>query len=73
MPAPNSGEGPPPAATGGPESDRIVSYRDGVDNARRELLIKALRKTDGNRAAAARLLDLESKYFLKLLKTLGIE
>jgi transcriptional regulator with GAF, ATPase, and Fis domain len=72
IPAANSGECPP-AAAGRPESDRIVSYRDGVDNARRELLIKALRKTDGNRAAAARLLDLESKYFLKLLKTLGIE
>jgi transcriptional regulator with GAF, ATPase, and Fis domain len=37
------------------------------------MVIKALRKTGGNRAAAARLLDLEAKYFLRLMKSLGIE
>jgi len=40
--------------------------------ARKEIVVKALNKTDGNRAAAARLLGLETKYFLKLLKSLGI-
>ena len=50
-----------------------LSYRDGVNAARRELVVKALRKTDGNRAAAARLLGLETKYFLKLMKSLQIE
>ena len=50
-----------------------LSYRDGVNFARKELVIKALRKTDGNRAAAARLLGLETKYFLKLMKSLQID
>jgi DNA-binding NtrC family response regulator len=50
-----------------------LSYRDGVNNARKELVLKALRKTDGNRAAAARLLQLETKYFLRLIKSLRIE
>jgi DNA-binding NtrC family response regulator len=49
------------------------SYREGVNIARKELVVKALRKTDGNRAAAARLLGLETKYFLRLMKSLGIE
>jgi DNA-binding NtrC family response regulator len=50
-----------------------LSYRDGVNAARKELVVKALRKTEGNRAAAARLLGLETKYFLRLMKSLGIE
>ena len=50
-----------------------LSYRDGVNAARKELVVKALRKTDGNRAAAARLLGLETKYFLRLMKSLQIE
>ncbi len=51
----------------------ILSYRDGVNEARKQLVLKALSKTNGNRAAAAKLLGLESKYFLKLLKSLRIE
>jgi len=50
-----------------------LSYRDGVNAARKEMVVKALRKTDGNRAAAARLLGLETKYFLRLMKSLQIE
>jgi DNA-binding NtrC family response regulator len=50
-----------------------VSYREGINAARKELVVKALRKTDGNRAAAARLLGLETKYFLRLIKSLQIE
>ncbi len=49
------------------------AYHDGVNAARKELVINALRKTGGNRAAAARLLGLEAKYFLRLMKSLGIE
>ena len=49
------------------------SYRDGINAARKELVVKALRKTNGNRAAAARLLGLETKYFLRLVKSLQIE
>jgi len=50
-----------------------VSYHEGVNAARKQLVVTALRKTSRNRAAAARLLGLESKYFLKLMKSLGIE
>ena len=49
------------------------SYHDGVNAARKELVVNALRQTGGNRAAAARLLGLEAKYFLRLMKSLGIE
>jgi transcriptional regulator with GAF, ATPase, and Fis domain len=41
--------------------------------ARKELVLKALNKTEYNRAAAARLLGLEAKYFLRLMKSLQIE
>jgi DNA-binding NtrC family response regulator len=50
-----------------------LSYRDGVNAARKELVVKALRKTEGNRAAAARRLGLETKYFLRLMKSLQID
>jgi DNA-binding NtrC family response regulator len=49
------------------------SYHDGVNAARKQLVAVALQKTSGNRAAAARLLGLDSKYFLRLIKSLGIE
>jgi DNA-binding NtrC family response regulator len=51
----------------------VQSYREGLNAARKELLLKALANTHGNRSAAAKLLGLESKYFLKLMKSLGIE
>ena len=50
-----------------------LSYRDGINAARKELVVKALQKSKGNRAAAARLLGLETKYFLRLMKSLQIE
>lgn len=50
-----------------------LSYRDGVNAARKELVVRALRRTDGNRSAAAKLLGLEAKYFLKLMKSLRID
>jgi DNA-binding NtrC family response regulator len=37
------------------------------------LVVRALRRTDGNRSAAAKLLGLEAKYFLKLMKSLQID
>jgi DNA-binding NtrC family response regulator len=52
---------------------KMPSYREGVNAARKELVVKALHRTDGNRAAAARLLGLETKYFLRLMKSLGID
>ena len=50
-----------------------LSYRDGMNAARKLLIVKALSRTQGNRAAAAKLLGLESKYLLKLMKSLEIE
>src|SRR5215471_6525371 len=49
-----------------------TSYRDAMDAYRRQLVMKALAQTHGNRAAAARVLGLHEKYFLRLLKSLGI-
>lgn len=50
-----------------------LSYRDGVNEARKQLILQALSRTKGNRAAAAKVLGLEAKYLLKLLKSLQIE
>jgi len=50
----------------------IPTYREGMDVARKELIQKALSKTQGNRSAAARLLGLQGKYLLRLLRTLRI-
>jgi DNA-binding NtrC family response regulator len=50
-----------------------LSYREGMDAARRQLILKALSKTQGNRSAAAKVLGLERTYFLKLMKSLQIE
>ena len=50
-----------------------LSYREGITAARKELVVQALRRTDGNRSAAAKLLGLEAKYFLKLMKSLQID
>ena len=50
-----------------------LSYREGVTAARKELVVRALRRSDGNRSAAAKLLGLEAKYFLKLMKSLRID
>ncbi|MBI4523622.1 MAG: sigma-54-dependent Fis family transcriptional regulator [Deltaproteobacteria bacterium] len=54
-------------------SPDIMSYREGVNAARKELVRKALLRTQGNRSAAARMLGLEAKYLLKLMKSLRIE
>lgn len=66
LPSPLAGEATLAAADN-------LTYREGVNSARRDLVMRALRKTDGNRAAAARLLGLETKYFLRLIKSLQIE
>jgi two-component system response regulator PilR (NtrC family) len=50
-----------------------LTYHDSINSARKQLVVNALSKTNGNRAAAARLLGLEAKYFLRLMKSLGIE
>jgi len=49
------------------------SYREGLNAARKELILKALATTRGNRSAAAKILGLEAKYLFKLIKSLEIE
>jgi len=54
-------------------SSHVYSYREGVNAARKELVLKALSRARGNRSAAAKMLGLEAKYLLKLMKALRIE
>ncbi len=49
------------------------SYHGSMNAARRDVVLKALTQTHGNRLAAAKLLGLNAKYFLRLIKSLGIE
>jgi DNA-binding NtrC family response regulator len=49
-----------------------VSYHESVDEYRREVIVNALAQTEGNRAAAARLLGLQRSYLLKLMKSFQI-
>jgi Nif-specific regulatory protein len=58
------------AQTPAPSKGR--SYRETIDGTRRELVSQALEQSGGNRAAAAKALGLHEKYFLRLIKTLGI-
>ena len=49
------------------------SYHEAIDSYRREVILQALAQTQGNRAAAARLLGLERSYLLRLMKSFHIE
>ncbi|MDH3446452.1 MAG: sigma-54 dependent transcriptional regulator, partial [Deltaproteobacteria bacterium] len=53
-------------------SSKSLSYRDAMEAARHDLVVRALEKSGGNRVAAAKALGLHEKYFLRLIKTLGI-
>jgi DNA-binding NtrC family response regulator len=49
-----------------------LSYRDAMESTRRTLVAQALAQSHGNRAAAAQALGLHEKYFLRMIKALGI-
>jgi DNA-binding NtrC family response regulator len=53
-------------------SPKNLSYRETLEATRRDLVLRALSQSGGNRAAAAKSLGLHEKYFLRLIKTLGI-
>jgi DNA-binding NtrC family response regulator len=55
-----------------PPSINDRSYRDAMEYYRRELILVALERCHGNRAAAARALGLHEKYLFRLLRSLGI-
>jgi DNA-binding NtrC family response regulator len=49
------------------------SYREALNASRRELILRALASSGGNRAAAAKTLGLHYKYLLRLMRSLRIE
>jgi DNA-binding NtrC family response regulator len=53
-------------------SSDSLSYREAMESRRRELVLKALAQSQGNRTVAAKVLGLHEKYFFRLIKTLGI-
>jgi DNA-binding NtrC family response regulator len=55
-----------------PVATKANSYREAMEATRRDLVSQALEQSKGNRAAAAKALGLHEKYFLRLIKTLGI-
>jgi DNA-binding NtrC family response regulator len=50
-----------------------LSYRQALDTAKKQVVIQALAQTNGNRAAAARLLGLHKTHLLNLIKSLRVE
>jgi DNA-binding NtrC family response regulator len=54
------------------DQNNDLSYREAMEATRRTLVAQALAQAHGNRAAAAKALGLHEKYFLRMIKTLGI-
>jgi transcriptional regulator with GAF, ATPase, and Fis domain len=50
-----------------------LSIHEAVAATRREMIVKALFQTQGNRTAAAKLLGLHKTHLLKMIKSFGIE
>jgi DNA-binding NtrC family response regulator len=50
-----------------------LPYREALDACRQQIIAKALSRTQGNRAAAAKLLDIERRHLLRLMKCFGIQ
>ena len=76
--------GPGPKLAGGDLPPRIsaaesrgnaaaLSYRDDVTAYRRQLILRALNQSKGNRTAAAKALGLEKNYLIRLIKNLQID
>ncbi len=64
---------PVPIADGDTEdTTEALSYRHAVDEARADVIKKALAHTNGNRAAAARILGMHKTHLLNLMKSLRI-
>ena len=64
----------PPKIVSAMPNGRIdrFSYHGAVDDYRRELIAKTLAQTEGNRAAAAKILGLQRTYLSRLIKTLRV-
>jgi len=55
-----------------PQEADGMNYRDAVDEFSRKLVQRTLQQTQGNRAAAARQLGLDSGNFHRMVKRLGL-
>ena len=65
-----------PGPVGSNETESLagnLSYRHALEAAKRDIVIKALAHTEGNRAAAARVLGMHKTHLLNLIKSLGVE
>jgi DNA-binding NtrC family response regulator len=50
-----------------------LHYREALDACRQQIVARALSRTQGNRAAAAKLLGIERRHLLRLMKCFGIQ
>jgi DNA-binding NtrC family response regulator len=50
-----------------------LPYREALDACRQQIILKTLSRTQGNRAAAAKLLNIERRHLLRLMKCFGIQ
>jgi len=50
-----------------------LPYREALDVYRQQIIARALSRTQGNRAAAAKILDIERRHLLRLMKCFGIQ
>ena len=66
---------PPAVFAAGPEAPRPdgLSYHEAMEGHRRQLILSALTRAQGNRAATAKALGLHRTHLMKLIKSLGIE
>lgn len=62
----------PVSAAVPPKGFVAKAFRDQVDDAEREIILKTLNHTRDNVTEAARILDLERGHFYKKMKALGI-
>ena len=50
-----------------------LPYREALDACRQQIILRTLSRTQGNRAAAAKLLGIERRHLLRLIKCFGIQ
>jgi transcriptional regulator with GAF, ATPase, and Fis domain len=53
-------------------SAALISFHDAINSYRRELIVRALANSQGNRANAAKALGMHRTHLMKLLKALQI-
>src|SRR5215475_4678433 len=65
-----------PAIASKAPADALVDglpYREALDACRQQIIVRALSQTQGNRAAAAKLLSIERRHLLRLMKCFRIQ